>query len=320
MLSGIASLEWKWVKNAGQHLRLLFTGAQKAANFACDLCSTCWEKDPRVFGKVVEGSVVHNFGIETLDHFCWKNWRKTLLNKATWNYFAGAWRSRALAIRRRRARRARPPRSSSWALTPRHASAHRSMRRSAMPPPGSPSPRAPRVYAAPHNQWLCRRTPPRVIAVHAPRRPWAAIGHHASHRLCAIPCPLPRGTGTYKRSRARRSRALRSCRAAAAAPWVPRTSSSRVRSFSQPCSHAWVFPRPRWRACRLLLPRPGHILTGATAPAAAVAWPRHPCPPATSPRQVSALVESSRALDPPQPLLGRARRRGRRNCSRPRRP
>jgi hypothetical protein len=31
MLSGIASLEWKWVKNAGQHLRLLFTGAQNAA-------------------------------------------------------------------------------------------------------------------------------------------------------------------------------------------------------------------------------------------------------------------------------------------------
>jgi hypothetical protein len=28
------------------------------------------EKDPRDFGKVLEGSVVHNFGIETLDHFC----------------------------------------------------------------------------------------------------------------------------------------------------------------------------------------------------------------------------------------------------------
>jgi hypothetical protein len=37
MLSGIASLEWKWVKNAGQRLGLLFTGAQKAANLACDL-------------------------------------------------------------------------------------------------------------------------------------------------------------------------------------------------------------------------------------------------------------------------------------------
>jgi hypothetical protein len=52
------------------------------------------------------------------------------LNRATWNCFAGAWRSRALAARRRRARRARPPRSSPWALTPRHASASRSMRRS----------------------------------------------------------------------------------------------------------------------------------------------------------------------------------------------
>jgi hypothetical protein len=52
------------------------------------------------------------------------------LNRATWNCFAGAWRSRALAARRRRARRACPQRSSPWALTPRHASARQSMRRS----------------------------------------------------------------------------------------------------------------------------------------------------------------------------------------------
>jgi hypothetical protein len=38
MLSGISSLEWKWVKNAGQHLKIQFIGAQKTANLACDLC------------------------------------------------------------------------------------------------------------------------------------------------------------------------------------------------------------------------------------------------------------------------------------------
>jgi hypothetical protein len=52
------------------------------------------------------------------------------LNGANWNCFAGAWRSWALAARRWRAHRARPPQSSPWALTPRHASARRSTRRS----------------------------------------------------------------------------------------------------------------------------------------------------------------------------------------------
>jgi hypothetical protein len=51
MLSGIASLEWRWVKNAGQRLRLLFTGAQKTANFACDLCSTGWKKTLEILEK-----------------------------------------------------------------------------------------------------------------------------------------------------------------------------------------------------------------------------------------------------------------------------
>jgi hypothetical protein len=54
MFSGIASLGWKWVRNAGQRLGLLFTGAQITVNLACDLCTTGWEKDPTPFVEVVE--------------------------------------------------------------------------------------------------------------------------------------------------------------------------------------------------------------------------------------------------------------------------
>jgi hypothetical protein len=54
MLSGIGDLEWKWVRNASQRLGLLFTGAQKTVNLACDLCTTGWEKDPTPIMKVVE--------------------------------------------------------------------------------------------------------------------------------------------------------------------------------------------------------------------------------------------------------------------------
>jgi hypothetical protein len=51
MLSGIAGLKCKLVKNAGQRLRLLFTGAQKTSNLASKLCI---EKDPMPFTNVVE--------------------------------------------------------------------------------------------------------------------------------------------------------------------------------------------------------------------------------------------------------------------------
>jgi hypothetical protein len=54
MLSGIAGLKCKLVKNAGQRLRLLFRGAQETANLASDLCTNDGEKDPMPFTKVVE--------------------------------------------------------------------------------------------------------------------------------------------------------------------------------------------------------------------------------------------------------------------------
>jgi hypothetical protein len=55
MLSGIASLEWKWMKNAGQRPGSLFTDAQKTTNLACDLCTIGGEKHRTTFLEVVEG-------------------------------------------------------------------------------------------------------------------------------------------------------------------------------------------------------------------------------------------------------------------------
>jgi hypothetical protein len=54
MLSGIAGLKCKMVKNASQRWRSLFIGAQKTANLAPNLCTNDGEKDPMPFTKVVE--------------------------------------------------------------------------------------------------------------------------------------------------------------------------------------------------------------------------------------------------------------------------
>jgi hypothetical protein len=54
MLSGIAGLKCKLVKNASQHWRSPFIGAQKSAILASDLCKNGGEKDPMQFTKVVE--------------------------------------------------------------------------------------------------------------------------------------------------------------------------------------------------------------------------------------------------------------------------
>jgi hypothetical protein len=59
-------LEWKCVEKLGQRLELLFIGAQKSAHLACNLCKIGGEKDPRAFSKIVEGSVLYNFGIQCL--------------------------------------------------------------------------------------------------------------------------------------------------------------------------------------------------------------------------------------------------------------
>jgi hypothetical protein len=71
------------VKKLGQRSSTLFTGAQEICNLAYEFCTNGCEKGHTPFVKVVEGSVVYNFDIQTLGHFSWKNWRKLRLNRAT---------------------------------------------------------------------------------------------------------------------------------------------------------------------------------------------------------------------------------------------
>jgi hypothetical protein len=87
MLSGNSSLEWKWVKNAGQRLKLLFIGAQKSVILACNLCTNGWEKGHTPFVKVVEDQEIYNFAIHCLDHFCSTFWSFGRSNRATWKCF-----------------------------------------------------------------------------------------------------------------------------------------------------------------------------------------------------------------------------------------
>jgi hypothetical protein len=123
-----------------------------------------------------------------------------------------------------------------------------------------PPARATRTPAAPPDNWRRCRTPPHVFATLCP---YLDVRDNRDF-FTKVPAPI------YVAG-ARRPLTLHCCQAAAVAPWVPYTPSSRVRSFSQPFNHASVFPKPCRRACRRLLPRPGHILTGATAPAVAAA-------------------------------------------------
>jgi hypothetical protein len=83
LLSGIASLECKLVKNANQGVELLFTSTEILADFLSNLYSNPWAKPPRAFGNLVEGDLLSNFGIQSLEHFCLRNWRKFILKRAT---------------------------------------------------------------------------------------------------------------------------------------------------------------------------------------------------------------------------------------------
>jgi hypothetical protein len=72
MLSGIAGLKCKRVKNASQCRRSLFIDAQKSAILASNLCTNGWEKPHTPFVKVAEGSEISNFAIYLKVHFSWK--------------------------------------------------------------------------------------------------------------------------------------------------------------------------------------------------------------------------------------------------------
>jgi hypothetical protein len=87
LLSGIARLECKMVKNANQCVGLLFTGAEFSGKFPSNLCSICWSNHPRAFVGLVGGKMLSKFCIQMFMHFCCKKWRKMVVNRAKWNCF-----------------------------------------------------------------------------------------------------------------------------------------------------------------------------------------------------------------------------------------
>jgi hypothetical protein len=105
MKIGIANFECKVVKNAKTGTGTLFLGAEFLVNLHCRSCSNQWEKTPRAFGIFVEGNLLGNIGIQSLDHLYFENWR----------IFECIWVKRnCWCNRRSRARRrvAHPPRRS----------------------------------------------------------------------------------------------------------------------------------------------------------------------------------------------------------------
>jgi hypothetical protein len=76
MLGGIVDSKCKMVKNASQRIDPLFTRAEKTLKFPCSLCKIGGSKPHRAFVKLVEGSVVNKFGIQTFGQFSLEIWRK----------------------------------------------------------------------------------------------------------------------------------------------------------------------------------------------------------------------------------------------------
>jgi hypothetical protein len=65
-----------------QHL--LFTETWRHSKFGCNLCKIRWEKHPRAFIKVVEGSEIYNFPIRHFVHFYSNFWSFLCSNSASW--------------------------------------------------------------------------------------------------------------------------------------------------------------------------------------------------------------------------------------------
>jgi hypothetical protein len=120
MLSGIASLKCKLVKNVGQRLQALFTRAKISAKFHCMLFKICWSKPYTAFVKVVEGQLIYYFAIQHLAYFCFKNLRKRGQRRSVWSVLApGAPKLVPRDIGAPRC--ARGHRGTLWARTSRHS-------------------------------------------------------------------------------------------------------------------------------------------------------------------------------------------------------
>jgi hypothetical protein len=73
----------------------------KSAKLASLLCKIYLSKHHWAFVKVVEGSEIYNFGINSLMHFSYKISRKTWSNEAALKRFHAGTRARAVDIARR---------------------------------------------------------------------------------------------------------------------------------------------------------------------------------------------------------------------------
>jgi hypothetical protein len=76
------------VKQALEAVVLLFTGAENSAMLAWRSCFTPWTKPLQAFVKVVEGSLISNFALDTKVQFSLENWRKANLKIESGNTIA----------------------------------------------------------------------------------------------------------------------------------------------------------------------------------------------------------------------------------------
>jgi hypothetical protein len=152
------------MKNVVNCQQLLFTDTWQHSKFGSGLCKIRWEKHPRAFVKVVEGSEIYNFPIHHLEHFSCNFWSFSMSNSACW--------INSVTMPRRRAgqsaERARAPRhvASLYRRTqaeadPRlsvHASRPREVLSGHVPRPKSPPARTP-VTSGPSAPFPCAHAP-----------------------------------------------------------------------------------------------------------------------------------------------------------------
>jgi hypothetical protein len=198
------------VKNLVNCQHLLFTETWRHSKFGGSLCKICWEKHPRAFVKVVEGSEICNFPIHHFVHFYSNFWSIFRSNRASWN----GWR-RAATSRRpaRRARPAAPYTRTEQARDPRSECVPREVPLRHVEPSPSPAGRTPRYPSV-------RRGPP--LRVHADwcRSPYRGLkaGYSFTRGHCHSPV-FPRAIKRPTRpSRVHMSGGFRSRRTAIGAP------------------------------------------------------------------------------------------------------
>jgi hypothetical protein len=166
------------------------------ARLACRSCSIPWINHPRAFGIFVEGNLLDNFGMQSLEYFCLNFWRKLDLKRAKRNGFEH-WSSRA---RRRTARRHVGASYPGCACTPRRRSDRRSEARAA------------RHYAlAPVTHAWRRRLVPcghgRLAPAGAAFRHWPSAPPHIATAL--RPSPSSRSPCNYRATASARPRAYK---------------------------------------------------------------------------------------------------------------